>query len=181
MGLLDVIIKRYSGRCYDGAKVLTQEQIDILIEATRWAPSCYGDEPWRYIICNKQKNLDSWNALLDCLTEQNQKWAKDCALLIICCSAKKFRDSSRGNNNWGSYDTGAATYGMMLGAASMGLVAHQMAGFDKGKVITEFGIPEDFDVMSVMAIGYAKEGERPSERKRRPIKEIFFYDKWPKF
>ncbi|GHM57911.1 MAG: hypothetical protein sL5_00080 [Candidatus Mesenet longicola] len=180
MDLLDLIIKRYSGRSYDGTRVVTQEQIDMLIEAARWAPSCYGDEPWRYVICNKQKNLNSWNTLFNCLTQKNQKWVKDCTLLIICCSAKNFRDLSRGSNNWSSYDTGAATYGMMLGATSMGLMAHQMAGFDKGKVIAEFGIPEDFDVTSVMAVGYAKEGEGPSERKRRPIKEMFFYDKWLK-
>ncbi|WP_339045923.1 nitroreductase family protein [Candidatus Mesenet endosymbiont of Agriotes lineatus] len=178
MDLLDLITKRYSGRSYDGAKVVTQEQIDMLIEAARWAPSCYGDEPWRYVICNKQKNLNSWNELFDCLTQQNQKWVKDCALLIICCSAKNFRDLSRGSNNWGSYDTGSATYGMMLGATSMGLMAHQMAGFDRDRVTAKFDISEDFDVMSVMAIGYAKEGGEPSERKRRPIKEIFFYDKW---
>lgn len=178
MDLLDLITKRYSGRSYDETKFVTQEQVDVLTESARWAPSCYGDEPWRYIICSKQKNLDSWNILLDCLTQQNQKWAKDCVLFIICCSAKEFRDSSRGNNNWGSYDTGAATYGMMLGATSIGLMAHQMAGFDKEKVIEKFGIPESFDVMSVMAIGYAKEDEKPPERKRKPVEGIFFYDKW---
>ncbi len=176
--LLNLITTRYSGRSYDPTKIVTQEQIDMLIEAARWAPSCYGDEPWRYVICNKQKNLNSWNTLLHCLAEQNQKWAKDSVVLIICSSAKKFQNLDMGDNRWGSYDSGAASYGMMLQATNMGLMAHQMGGFDKDKVTKEFGMPENFDIMSIMAIGYAKEGEQFLERKRRAIEEIFFYDRW---
>ncbi|PKO52722.1 MAG: nitroreductase, partial [Betaproteobacteria bacterium HGW-Betaproteobacteria-2] len=44
------IAARWSGRAYDASKAVTQEQIIALLEAARWAPSCYGDQPWRFIV-----------------------------------------------------------------------------------------------------------------------------------
>ena len=52
----DLLAKRWSGRAYDAIKPVSQEHIISLLEAARWAPSCYGDEPWRYIVCDKTTN-----------------------------------------------------------------------------------------------------------------------------
>ncbi|WP_174855534.1 nitroreductase family protein [Wolbachia endosymbiont of Ctenocephalides felis wCfeT] len=177
--LLELIKFRHSGRSYDSAKTISQEEINVLIEAMRLTPSCFGDEPWRYIICNKYNNQSSWEKLLNCLDESNQKWAKDAQILIISLSAKNFRKLSSGENFWAKHDTGAANYALMLQAASMDLMAHQMGGFDKDKIVKNFNIPDDFNVMSVIAIGYEEEGAEIKEKKRRPIEEIFFYDEWP--
>ncbi|MFP3033789.1 MAG: nitroreductase family protein, partial [Wolbachia sp.] len=147
----------------------------------RLTPSCFGDEPWRYVICNKQNNQSAWEKLLNCLDESNQKWAKDAQVLIISLSAKNFRKQGKGENLWANHDTGAANYGLMLQAAVMNLMAHQMGGFDRDKIVKEFNIPNDFNVMSVIAVGYEEEGAETSKKKRRPIEEIFFYDEWPKF
>ncbi|WP_395462948.1 nitroreductase family protein [Wolbachia endosymbiont of Cantharis cryptica] len=171
---------RHSGRSYDSKKAVCQEEINVLIEATRLSPSCFGDEPWRYVICNKKSNLSSWEKLFSCLTEPNQKWAKDAQILILSLSAKNFRQPDKGENFWANYDVGAASYGLMLQAASMNLMAHQMGGFDRNKIIERFNIPDDFNVMSVIAVGYEEEGTEIKEKKRKPIEEIFFYDEWPK-
>ncbi|WCR58576.1 nitroreductase family protein [Wolbachia endosymbiont of Ctenocephalides felis wCfeJ] len=178
--LLALMKARHSGRLYDPNKVINQAEINMLIEAARFSPSCFGDEPWRYVICNKQNNQSSWERLLSCLDESNQKWAKNAQVLIISLSAKNFRKLDKGKNFWAKHDTGAANYALMLQAASMNLMAHQMGGFDKDKIIEKFNIPDDFNVMSVVAVGYEEEGAEVKEKKRRPIEEIFFYDEWPK-
>ncbi|WP_333024000.1 nitroreductase family protein [Wolbachia endosymbiont of Pentidionis agamae] len=183
--LLELIKMRHSGRLYDTTKIISHEQIEMLIEAARWAPSCFGAEPWRYIICNKQDNRDVWDKLLYCLVEANQVWAQNAQILIISLSTKNFRRSKDKSNRWANYDTGAASYGLMLQAAAMGLMAHQMGGFDEKEVRKNFNIGDHLNVISVMAVGYEKkeetdqlqEKERLSKRTRRPIKEIFFYDK----
>jgi len=62
----------------------------------------------------------------------------------------------------------------------MNLIAHQMGGFDGDKIVEKFNIPDDFNVMSVIAIGYEEEGAKVKEKIRRPMEEISFYDEWPK-
>ena len=52
----DLLARRWSGRAYDANRPVTHEHIISLLEAARWAPSCYGDEPWRYIVCDKSTN-----------------------------------------------------------------------------------------------------------------------------
>lgn len=177
--LFELIKARHSGRSYDSTRAISKEEINILIEAVRLTPSCFGDEPWRYVICNKQNNQDAWEKLLCCLDESNQKWAKDTPLLIISLSAKNFRKPGKGENLWADHDTGAANYALMLQAAAMGLMAHQMGGFDRDKIVKEFNIPNDFNIMSVIAVGYEEENAEIKEKKRRPMEEIFFYGEWP--
>ncbi|MCA4774489.1 nitroreductase family protein [Wolbachia endosymbiont of Mansonella perstans] len=178
--LLVLMKARHSGRLYDPNKVVNQEEINMLIEAARFSPSCFSDEPWRYIICNKQNNRSSWERLLSCLDGSNQKWAKNAQVLIISLSAKNFRKLDKGKNFWAKHDTGAANYALMLQAASMNLMAHQMGKFDKDKIIERFNIPGDFYVMSVVAVGYEEEGAEVKEKTRRPVEEISFYNEWPK-
>lgn len=177
--LLSLMKERHSGRSYEPTRAISQKEMDILIEAVRLTPSCFGDEPWRYVICNKQNNQSAWKKLLDCLDESNQKWAKDAQVLIISLSAKNFRKPDKGENFWAKHDTGAANYALMLQAAAMNLMAHQMGGFDRDKIVKRFNIPDDFNVMSVIAVGYEKEGAEVKEKQRRSIKEIFSYDEWP--
>ncbi|MGL9759394.1 MAG: nitroreductase family protein [Wolbachia sp.] len=179
--LLSLMKARHSGRSYDPTRAISQKEMNILIEAVRLTPSCFGDEPWRYIICNKQSNQNAWKKLLDCLDESNQKWAKDAQILTISLSAKNFRKQGKGENFCANHDTGAANYALMLQATAIGLMAHQMGGFDRDKIVERFDISDDFNVMSVIAVGYEEEGAEIKEKKRRSVEEIFFYDEWPKF
>ena len=48
----------------------------------------------------------------------------------------------------------------MLETASLGLAAHQMAGYDEAKARELLGIPEDFHVGSVIALGYQDDPEK---------------------
>ncbi|QOD38455.1 nitroreductase family protein [Candidatus Wolbachia massiliensis] len=178
--LLELMRKRHSGRSYDPTRIISQEEMDIVMEATRLTPSCFGDEPWRYVVCSKKSNQNAWEKLLNCLDESNQKWAKGAQILVISLNAKSFRKLDKGKNFWAQHDTGAANYALMLQAASMNLMAHQMGGFDKDKIVERFNIPDNFNVMSVIAIGYENEDAEIKEKKRRPIGETFFYDEWPK-
>lgn len=177
--LLSLLKERHSERSYDPTRSISQKEMDILIEAVRLTPSCFGDEPWRYVIYNKQNNQSAWKKLLGCLDESNQKWAKDAQILIISRSAENFRKQGKGDNFWAKHDTGAANYALMLQAAAMKLMAHQMGGFDKKKVTESFNIPDDLNIMSVIAVGYEEEGAEVKEKKRRLIEDTFFYDEWP--
>ena len=182
----DIIANRWSPRAYDASKAVTQEQILSLLEAARWAPSCFGDEPWRFIVWDKNKDAAAWGRALDCIVPGNQAWAQNAPVLILVCADTQFSHNQK-PNRWGAYDTGAAAVSLCLQATSLGLMTHQMGGFDGDKTRATFNVPEQYQMMSMLAVGYVKEvNDLPDElkqrelaaRKRRPLSELFFDGGW---
>jgi nitroreductase len=184
----ELLAQRWSGRAYDPDKELSEQQIITLLEAARWAPSCFGDEPWRFVVCDRHSHEASWNSVLNCLTEKNQSWAKQAPVLILICASSVFAHNDK-PNRWGAYDTGAAAMSLCVQATEMGLMVHQMGGFDADNIRVEFAIPDTFIPIAVMAVGYQlplakipddmKEREL-AERKRKPFGDNFFSGKWGK-
>src|SRR5690606_10231366 len=124
-----------------------------LAEAARWAPSCHGDQPWRYLICEKASNPAAWKAALACLLEKNQTWCQAAPVLIItCCDTVLSKTGTP--NAFGPYDTGAASVSMCLQAPALGLMPHQVGGFVADKARVSFQIPERFIPLAMMAVGY---------------------------
>lgn len=184
----DLLAKRWSGRAYDANRPVSHEQMISLLEAARWAPSCFGDEPWRYIICDKTNNKVAWNNAFSCLSEGNQSWAVNAPVLILVLTNTLFSHNEQ-ENRWAEYDTGAASMSICVQATSLGLMVHQMGGYDANKVTELFSIPEQYKSMAMMAVGYQlAEDEIPeevieresSERRRNPLAEHFFDGEWGK-
>jgi nitroreductase len=182
----DIIANRWSPRAYDASKAVSQTQLISLLEAARWAPSCFGDEPWRFIVWNKNQDVKAWEKALACLVPGNQEWAKDAPVLILICADTLFSHNQKANR-WSPYDTGAAAVSLCLQATSMGLVTHQMGGFDGEKTRAAFGIPAQTEMMSMLAVGYAADADTLSDerkarevapRKRRPLGELFYDGVW---
>ena len=154
----DIIAKRWSCRAFDANKKVSREQIVALLEAARWAPSCFGDEPWRFIVWDKNSDPAAWQKAFDCLGEWNQNWVKNAPVLVLTTANSLFRrDGSP--NRWGQYDTGAAAENLCLQAVASGLMAHQMGGFDVEKTRHTFNIPTEFALMAMIAVGYQGEPE----------------------
>ncbi len=180
--------KRWSCRAFDKDKKVSREQIIALCEAGRWAPSCFGDEPWRFIVFDKKYNESNYQKVFDCIGEWNQKWMKNAQVIILALSDKNFRKNGK-TNRWAQYDTGTAVENIAIQAVTMGLMSHPIAGFDDVKVMKEFAIPDNFIPMSMLAIGYQadediledefKEAEIKN-RFRRPLGENFFDGAWNK-
>lgn len=182
-----VLAERWSSRAYDPDMAVSHEQLVALLEAARWAPSCYGEAPWRYLICNKFTDKAAWDKALDSLAPGNQEWAQNAALLILSASAPEFSRNGK-PNRWSGYDTGAASISLCLQATAMGLVSHQMGGFDADKMRQHFAIPDDIQMWSMIAIGHPAPLDSLSEeqmerelkpRERRPLEQQFFHGEWP--
>lgn len=180
-----ILSDRWSSRAYDPDQLVSQESFLSLMEAARWSPSCMGDQPWQFITFHK-KDATSWTQALNCLSVGNQNWAMDASILILACARQSFSNNQK-PNRWNQYDTGAACENICLQATSLGLVAHQMGGFDVEKSRQLFQIPSQYDLMSFIAIGYPLAVEKISAealvkekeaRKRKPLREIFYTNQW---
>lgn len=183
-----VIAERWSGRAYDASKPVSREQTITLLEAARWAPSCFGDQPWRFMVWDKQVDAANWQRAFDCLVPGNQAWVQNAPLLFLITADTLFNHNGK-PNRWGQYDTGAAAENLCLQASTMGLMAHQMGGFDADKARAAFAIPEQYMLMAMMSVGYPADistlsGEvlerETAARTRRPLGELFFDGAWGK-
>lgn len=184
----ELLAERWSGRAYDAGRPVSQEQIITLLEASRWAPSCYGDQPWRFVVWNRGEDAAGWQSAFDCLSPGNQGWVKDAPLLLLTTADSLFSHNGQ-PNRWAQHDTGAAAENLCLQATAMGLMAHQMGGFDPVKARAVAGVPEQFTPMAMVAVGYpadpatfsAEVRERETApRRRRELGELFFAGEWDK-
>jgi nitroreductase len=178
----DIIQERWSPRSFDPDRPVSNDDLLALLEAARWAPSCFNDQPWRYVVCVKATDETGWQNALSTLAEKNKRWAKNAPVLILAIAMENFTHNGK-PNRWAMYDTGAASASMCYQATAMGMIVHQMGGFDVDKAVEVFKLPEDCRPMAMMALGYQadvdalddefKEAELAA-RPRMALNERFF-------
>ena len=131
---------------------------------------------------------EGWERAFDCLAEGNKAWVKNAPILLLSVAAPVFRTTAK-PNRWNQHDTGAASENLCLQATALGLVAHQMGGFDAAKARERFAIPDEHVCMAMIAVGHPAhpsllEGELRSReeapRERLPLGECFFQGEWGK-
>lgn len=171
--------ERYSGYSFDTERAVPFSLLKDVLNAARWAPSCYGDEPWRYIVCEKGQKNGNYNKVLSLLAKPNQKWAKDAPILIVSVANYIF-DKTKKHNRWAGHDTGASAAYLCLQAAASGLMAHQMGGFDGPNLILHFGLPDECIPMAVIALGYPHPKDTPTKRARKAFSHNFYMETWKK-
>lgn len=180
--VMEVIKKRRSRRAY-ADKMVEPQKIHSLFEAARWAPSSLNEQPWFYIYATRdQESL--YNKIFDALKEGNKIWARHAPLLIVSFARKKFIRFDSPNPS-ARYDLGAANAFLSLQAAHLGLNVHQMAGFDARTLDENLNVPDRFEPVIVMAIGYPGDADTLPENlkarefapRERYVKQEFVMNK----
>ena len=183
--ILKAFKQRWSPRAYSD-KPVEKEKIQSIFEAARWAPSARNEQPWRFIV--GIKGDESWDKIFETLVEWNQQWTQRAPVLILNIG-KKFYDFKHLENDTYQYDTGQAVAMLVTEVVNQGLIGHQMSGFSAEKASELFEISDDYQPISVTAVGYSGDPKllpedmytsETEERKRRPIDETVFAGKFGK-
>ena len=171
-----IIAQRFSARAYDGSPI-SPEDLRSILEAARWAPSSINEQPWAFVVAPRQ-DAAAFEALLHCLAENNQTWAKDAAVLMVCATATKFTQRDRVNRHaW--HDMGLAVMSMCLQASSLGLQARPMGGIDADKARALYQVPETHEITSALAIGRPGEvSDYLLKRSRKELASFVFEGAW---
>ena len=182
--VLDPIKDRWSPRAFADRSV-EAEKLRRVLEAMRWAASSYNEQPWRSVLATKE-NAEAYERLLGCLNENNQRWASTAPVLLISLAKKTFSNGDKPNRHaW--HDVGLAVGNGLVQATALGLYAHQMAGILPDKIRETYNVPDDFEPVAGIALGYLgrpealPEGLREKERaprNRRPLEETVFGGTW---
>jgi nitroreductase len=183
--ILDQLRDRWSPRAFSSRPV-PPESVRSLMEAARWAASCFNAQPWRFILAGREDEA-AFEAALACLNEWNRKWAAPAPLLLFAVARMNFDDGSA--NRHALYDTGQAMAQLTVQATALGLHVHQMAGILPERIIETYALPDGYEVVCAAAIGSygdsasLDEGMREKElapRQRKPLAEIAFAGGWEK-
>jgi len=180
----ELLQRRWSPRAF-AERSIENEKMRSLFEAARWAPSSSNEQPWRFLAATKEQPVD-YDRLLACLVEGNRKWAFRAPLLVMSVASLNFEDEAKPNRH-AFHDTGLAAENLVLQAVALGLVAHQMAGFDIEKARRTCLIPPGYDPVAMIAVGYPGDSsllpdylrEREMKpRDRKPAREFVFSSQW---
>ncbi|HSF31598.1 MAG TPA: nitroreductase family protein [Candidatus Tectomicrobia bacterium] len=182
---IETLLKqRWSPRAF-AARPVEPEKLLSLWEAARWAASTANQQPWYFIVASKE-NAAEHARLLSCLRENNQQWASHAPVLMVSVAKLTF-DANGQPNRHAFHDVGLAVANLILQATALGLAVHQMAGFYPDRVRELYGVPEGFEPVAGIVLGYPgdpailPEDLRQRElapRTRKPLETFVFERSW---
>lgn len=161
---------------------IPREEIKQIIRAAHLAPSCFNKQPWRFTVIDDKETLKE---LHEGLSGGNY-WMKNAPALVAVHSQKK-SDCVIGDREYYLFDTGLAIGFLLLQATQMGIIAHPAAGFKPEFFKKVLNIPENHNLIAVVALGYERDmanlNEDHQEREKSPrdrkgLEEILFWNNY---
>lgn len=163
----DLIANRWSPRAFDSDSKISDEDLHLILEAARLAPSAFNEQPWRYYVGRRGDEV--FQQILSGLGDFNQTWAKHAAALMLACGTRQ-RANGDPHPSY-QYDVGLSVSQASFQAHHLGYVTHQMTGFSHDAICKTFDLTT-LDPVVVVAIG--KQGDvdnlptQMAERERVP-------------
>jgi nitroreductase len=145
---------RFSPRVFTG-KAISDADFFAVLEAGGTAPSCFNEQPWRFVIGKRSD-------FLSILAPANAEWAAGADRFILVCTQPAYRRNGKTNRH-AEFDSGTAWGFMTLEGMKRGIYLHAMAGFDAQKAVSVFGLGE-VKPMAVVALGYPGEPHTATSR-----------------
>ena len=177
-----LLASRWSPTSFDPSHAVSEDEVRVLLEAARWAPSAGNSQPWAFIVGRRGDGVHE--RLVPHLAGSSARWAPSASLLIANLAHRFVQDTDWEYSEFSLYDLGQAVAHMTLQAQALGLFARQFRAFDREGLSAEFAVPGHWEVATLVAIGRACAVEEPgpsgelvetSARERKAITEIL----WP--
>ena len=175
-GVDRIFVERWSPRAFQPG-TLDDEIVARLIDAARWSPSCFNEQPWRFYT----STAETFGEYLSLLVDSNQAWARNASVLGYLVGSSHFATNDKPNDVY-ALDCGAAWMAMTLQARREGLYTHGMAGIKREEVSGYLGLDPDREVV-LMGFAIGRRGdkaaldpklqEREAPSPRKPLGEIW--------
>ena len=165
MDVFEAVQERRSIRAYQD-KPVPREKLERILEAARLAPSARNAEPWHFIAVTDAEKRKALSRGI------YAKFLVQAPLVIVACGDKK------ASPDWYAIDVALAVENMVLTATSEGLGTCCVGSFSEKDVKAIVNVPENFEVLLLLAVGYAKEKVDLSSkflqlmRKRKILSEV---------
>jgi nitroreductase len=169
-----LLASRWSPRDFDAAHDVSDDEVDLLVEAARWAPSAGNSQPWAFVVGRRG---DAAHArLVSGLAASSARWSPSASLLVANLCHRFVEDTDWDYSEFAVYDLGQAVAHMTLQAQAMGLYVRQFRAFDRAALAASLEVPEHWEVTTLSAIGRSTQDPAPpAERERLPREDLV----WP--
>ncbi len=180
--LLPEIVARTSKRALSNRKIPAEVLRRVMTAATL-APSCFNNQSWRFMVVTEDEALKK---IHEALSSANY-WVKSAPAVVVVATKIEFGCRLSDRRDYALFDCGLATENLMLQGIKEGLYVHAIAGFDPLKVKAGFHIPDEYVVITLVAMGYpgdeATLNEKHKElehgpRNRKPEAEVICHNRW---
>jgi nitroreductase len=180
----ELLKRRWSPRAF-ADRPIEPEKLLRLWEAARWSASTANQQPWYFIVATKQDETQHAR-LLSCLRENNQQWASRAPVLMVSVAKLTF-DANGQPNRHAFHDVGLAVANLITQATALGLGVHQMAGFYPERVRELYAVPEGFEAVAGIVLGYPGDPDilpddlkqrELAPRVRKPLESFVFQGTW---
>ena len=171
------------------AQPVSDESISTILQSAVHAPNGGNRQPWHFLVVRDRESkrrlgqwyLKAWEAAVtgDMRTEQPYRSGGDLGrnmpdtpVVILVC--QRTDSAPTGSSIF------PAVQNLLLAARGLGLgtVLTTLHTAYESEVKEYFGIPEDFETVAMIPIGYPSQGERFGRPRRRPLEEITSYERW---
>jgi nitroreductase len=168
---------RWSPRSFDPTAVVSDRQLDALLEAARWAPSASNTQPRRFIVA--RRGTHHFDTIVGALMGFNAAWAGNASALIVAIAETSTVEGDV--RPFAEYDLGQAVAHLSVQAQAEGLHTHQMAGVEWEKIVAAFDLAENLKPMTITAVGVVDGADKLVEalaereilpRTRLPLSEL---------
>jgi nitroreductase len=162
---------------------IPDEIIRRIMTAATYAPSCQNNQSWRFLVATEEGALSKVHEALS----SGNYWARKAPLVVLVATKHDLDCRLSDGRDYAFFDTGLAAENLILQAESEGLHAHPMAGFDPLSLKQSFQIPDDYTVITLIAIGRPGDDSHLSDkhrtlengpRERKPASEVISYNQW---
>jgi nitroreductase len=179
---MEAIKGRRSIRKYKPDPV-SEETLQKIMEAVRWAPSWANTQCWEVIVVKDQKVKSELATTLIHIPKSNPAASSmtEAPIVLVLCGIKGVSGYYKGQSqtvkgDWLMFDTGLAMQNLCLTAHALGLGTVVVGRFDHKKVAEILGVPQNVEVVAMTPLGYpAAEGSAP---KRKELSEFVFHEKY---
>ena len=172
MNFNDLLISRRSIRSFNG-ELPSLEELGEMIDNSFYAPSWKNSQTARYYVASSE---ELGKEVYDALPDFNQRSSKNSCLVVTTFKKNISGFSADGkatkedDNIYGAYDLGLNNAYFVLKANDMGYDTLIMGLFDEKKLKELFLIPDDEEIMVVIAVG--KRVSTPDMRSKKTLEEV---------
>ncbi|RKJ39928.1 nitroreductase [Acutalibacter sp. 1XD8-33] len=154
MNFYQLAESRFSVRKFSGRPV-EREKLDLILRAGQVAPTACNLQPQRVLVIQSPEALEKY---LKCtLSHFHAPLA-----LLVCYDRTQCWTRSYDGKTSGEVDAAIVSTHMMLEAASLGVGSTWVMHFIPEAVREEFQLPEAWEPVNLLAMGYPAEGAEPS-------------------
>lgn len=166
-----LLAQRWSPTSFDESHEVRDDEVDILLEAARWAPSAGNSQPWAFVTARRGDDVHA--RLVRQLAPSSARWAPSASLLVVNLSHRYVAGTDWEYSEFSLYDLGQAVAHMTFQAHAGGLAVRQFRAFDRAAIAAELRVSEHWEVTTMAAVGRAAAaaGDTP-DRVRRPLSDV---------